>query len=119
MPGSERCYPALLAEEIFIVQMHGREDEALRLEEILEKAPCEGAAGPAFPDLPHEMIVEILAMAEAIRDRQKLGMHWNCCWRCQSFLTCQERRARTKADVRCNCCRKCEQYSDCHRKCTQ
>lgn len=119
MPGKERCYPALLAEEIFIVEMHGHEDEARRLEEILEESPCTGAAGPAFPALSQKHILEILAMAEAIRDRQKLGMHWNCCWRCQSFLDCRERKARKQADVRCNCCSKCRHYDECRSKCAQ
>ncbi len=119
VPSSQRVYPALLAEEIFIVQMHGRDDEAKRLEDILEAADGDGQVGAAFPDISHACIVEILTMAEAIRDRQKLGMHWTCCWRCQSYSACKERLARYDASVRCNCCKKCVHFEECREKCTE
>jgi len=121
MNGAEQEYRALLAEEIFIVQVHGLDEEASRLEEILDE--CASSAVPASGvdglGLEKKQFVEILALAESIRFRQKLGMHFSCCPRCEVYAQCGERLARAKHSVRCNCCRECGRYAECSRQCLQ
>lgn len=100
---SRTSYKPFYAEESFIAQLYGTDEEVARFETLMER--------------PHDRdnIVEIILLIETIKQRQKLAMDWQCCWRCQKFATCEINWRRGELGLPKHCCPNCQNYAECNK----
>ena len=62
-----------------------------------------------------ENMVELIILIEAIKNKNKLGMDWNCCWRCQRYNHCEINWYRGERGLLKTCCPNCVNYRDCNK----
>lgn len=94
-------YEPTFAEETFIVNGYGTDED-------IEQFNCL-MANP--DDRGHR--IEIIVLVEAIKQRNGLGLDWNCCWRCQRYNACEINWLRGEKALPRTCCPNCQNYSEC------
>ena len=97
-------YLPVYAEEIFIVNLYGTDEELEEFNHLLK-------------DVAEERNMYAMALIiEEIKRRNFLKMTWRCCWRCQYYITCKINWYRGERCVeRRNCCTYCQNFWDCHK----
>ncbi|MBF0500256.1 MAG: hypothetical protein HQM09_08990 [Candidatus Riflebacteria bacterium] len=98
-------YLPVFAEEIFIVNLYGNDDEIEEFNFLMQS-----------PDVEKNLISMAL-LIEEIKRRSLLKMNWYCCWRCQYHASCKINwyRGLRRFELR-NCCTYCQNFWDCHRQ---
>ena len=96
-------YVPTFAEETFIVNCYGTDEDIDRFNVLME----------GIADRGHQ--VELIILVEAIKNRNSLGMDWNCCWRCQRFTYCEINWYRGERALTKTCCPNCVNYSECNK----
>lgn len=96
-------YVPSFAEETFIVNCYGTEEDIARFDLLMED-PTDRAN-----------LVEMIILVEAIKNRNSLGMDWNCCFRCQRHSYCEINWYRGERGLKKTCCPNCLNYSDCNK----
>ncbi|MBF0410241.1 MAG: hypothetical protein HQM10_23045 [Candidatus Riflebacteria bacterium] len=98
-------YLPVFAEEIFIVNLYGTDEEIVEFEAYIQS-----------PDVERNLISMALIIEE-IKRRSFLKMTWCCCPRCSYFKTCKINwyRGERRFEKR-NCCTYCQNFWECHKK---
>ena len=99
-------YLPVYAEEIFIVNIYGTDEEIAEFNQLMQSPNIE------------KNLVSMALLIEEIKRRSLLKMNWHCCWRCSYFKTCKINwyRGERQMGMR-NCCTYCQNFWDCHRQC--
>ncbi|MDP7421780.1 MAG: hypothetical protein QGH40_07865 [bacterium] len=97
-------YNPLFAEEIFIVNLYGTDEEIQRFQGLIARREETNS------------LVAIVDLVEKIKSRCLTGMEWHCCWRCQYFQMCRIRWYREEHQVSQRCCSLCRGYMTCMSK---
>ena len=90
-----------LLESIFIINIHGTDEEASNLAEVLKEIQ------------QPQNIIRLAALSEKIRLRELSGMDWFCCYECDKLTTCKINWERGPNNIPRNCCSYCKKYSEC------
>lgn len=98
-------YLPVYAEEIFIVNMYGTDEEIDEFNQLINGLEIE------------KNLISMALLIEEIKRRSLLKMNWYCCWRCQYFQTCKINwyRGERQCKLR-NCCTYCQNFWDCHKQ---
>ncbi|MBI2944061.1 MAG: hypothetical protein HYY25_07660 [Candidatus Wallbacteria bacterium] len=96
-------YTPFYAEEVFIANCYGTEEEIVRFNELMEQPTNK------------ENTVQLILLIESIKERHDLTMGWDCCWRCQHFQSCEINWRRGELGLPKHCCSNCRNYSECHK----
>ena len=96
-------YTPFYAEEVFIANCYGAEDEIVRFNELMDN-PSE-----------KDNTVQLILLIETIKERHNLTMGWDCCWRCQHYQSCEINWRRGELSVPKHCCPNCRNYAECSR----
>jgi len=101
-------YLPVYAEEIFIVNIYGTDEEIAEFNQLMKSVDVE------------KNLVSMALMIEEIKRRSLLRMNWYCCWRCERFQTCKINwyRGEKNYTIR-NCCTYCQNFWECHKKFTE
>jgi len=104
-PESDQYLP-VFAEEIFIVNLYGTDEEIVEFNVLMQKAATE-----------EKSLISMALLIEEIKRRSLLKMNWYCCWRCKYYPTCKINwyRGERNFDKR-NCCTYCQNFWECHRR---
>ncbi len=94
-------YTPFYAEEVFIANCYGTEDEISQFNELME-----------HPN-KKENTVQLILLIEDIKQRHDLNLGWTCCWRCQHFQNCEINWRRGELGLPKHCCSNCRNYSEC------
>ena len=98
-------YLPVFAEEIFIVNLYGTDEELDEFNRLIES-----------PEIEKNLITMAL-LIEEIKRRNVLKMTWQCCWRCRYFRTCKINWYRGERNMQSrHCCTYCQNYWECHKK---
>lgn len=98
-------YLPVFAEEIFIVNLYGSDEELDEFTQLM-KNPQE-----------ERNLYAIALIIEEIKRRNFLKMSWHCCWRCSYFATCKINWYRGERCMeRRNCCTYCQNFWECHKR---
>jgi hypothetical protein len=98
-----RKYTPFYAEEVFIANCYGAEDEIVRFNELMDN-PSE-----------KDNTVQLILLIETIKERHNLTMGWDCCWRCQHYQSCEINWRRGELGIPKHCCPNCRNYAECSR----
>ncbi len=97
-------YLPVYAEEIFVVNLYGTDEEISEFTRLMENPQIEGN------------LVSIVLLIEEIKRRSLLKINWYCCWRCERFQTCKINWYRGERHFeRRNCCTYCQNFWECHK----
>ncbi|MBI4870117.1 MAG: hypothetical protein HY814_00950 [Candidatus Riflebacteria bacterium] len=96
-------YTPFYAEEIFIANCYGTEEEILRFNDLMGDPGCK------------DNTVQLILLIENIKERHRLTMGWDCCWRCQHYQSCEINWRRGEMELSKHCCPNCRNYADCSR----
>lgn len=96
-------YLPVFAEEIFIVNLYGTDEEIDEFNLLMQNPKIE------------KNLISMALLIEEIKRRSLLKMNWYCCWRCHYFPTCKINwyRGERNYQVR-NCCTYCQNFWECH-----
>jgi len=93
-----------LVESIFIINIHGSDEDATALAEILKELH------------QPQNIIRLAVLSEKIRLRELSKMDWFCCYECGKLTTCKINWERGPNNIPRNCCSYCEKYAACLKK---
>jgi hypothetical protein len=96
-------YVPTYAEETFIAHCYGSQDEIERFDALMQDPTDRGN------------LIDIIVLIEEIKNKNNLGMDWNCCWRCQRFSHCEINWYRGERSLKKTCCPNCVNYRDCNK----
>lgn len=98
-------YLPVFAEEIFIVNLYGTDEELEEFNQLIKNPQVE------------RNLYAMALIIEEIKRRNFLKMSWHCCWRCQYFSTCKINwyRGERKMERRI-CCTYCQNFWECHKR---
>ena len=98
-------YLPVYAEEIFIVNIYGTDEEIEEFNQLLKSPEIE------------KNLISMALLIEEIKRRSLLKMNWYCCWRCLYFQTCKINwyRGERQTNIR-NCCTYCQNFWECHKR---
>ncbi|MBF0545108.1 MAG: hypothetical protein HQM08_11765 [Candidatus Riflebacteria bacterium] len=98
-------YLPVFAEEIFIVNLYGTDEEIDEFNILIQS-----------PDV-EKNVISMALIIEEIKRRSFLKMNWYCCRKCGYFVTCKINwyRGIRNFDKR-NCCTYCQDFWECHKK---
>ena len=98
-------YLPVFAEEIFIVNLYGTDDEIDEFNDLMKANHIE------------KNLMSMALIIEEIKRRNFLKIGWHCCWRCQYYQNCKINwyRGERNMELR-NCCTYCQNFWDCHKK---
>lgn len=101
-------YIPVFAEEIFIVNLYGTEEEIAEFQELLKNPYNE------------KNLMSMALIIEEIKRRNFLKITWHCCWRCSYFQNCKINwyRGERQMPYR-NCCTYCQNFWECHKRFVQ
>jgi len=94
-------YNPLFAEEIFIVNLYGTDDEIRRFRGLMARKEEANS------------LVAMVELVEHIKRRNLTRLDWHCCWRCQYFQKCRIRWYREEKEFQQQCCSLCRNYTPC------
>jgi hypothetical protein len=98
-------YLPVFAEEIFIVNLYGTDEELDEFNLLIEA-----------PDVEKNLISMAL-LIEEIKRRNLLKITWQCCWRCRYYKRCKINWYRGERNIQArNCCTYCQNFWECHKK---
>ena len=100
-------YLPVFAEEIFVVNLYGTDEEIDEFNELMQSSQAE------------KSLLSMALIIEEIKRRNFLKITWHCCWRCQYYQNCKINwyRGERKMNKR-NCCTYCENFWTCHKNFT-
>ncbi len=100
-------YLPVFAEEIFIVNLYGTDEEIDEFNLLMQNPKLE------------KNLISMALLIEEIKRRSLLKMNWYCCWRCSYYPTCKINwyRGERNYQVR-NCCTYCQNFWECHERFT-
>ncbi|MFZ2955808.1 MAG: hypothetical protein WA705_02785 [Candidatus Ozemobacteraceae bacterium] len=98
-------YLPVFAEEIFIVNLYGTDDEIEEFNILMQGTEVE------------KNLISMALLIEEIKRRSLLKMNWYCCWRCHYHANCKINwyRGERRFELR-NCCTYCQNFWECHRQ---
>jgi hypothetical protein len=97
-------YLPVFAEEIFIVNLYGTDEEIDEFNELMRANHVE------------KNLMSMALIIEEIKRRNFLKINWHCCWRCQYYQNCKINWYRGERNVSMrNCCTYCQNFWECHK----
>lgn len=98
-------YLPVFAEEIFVVNLYGTDEEIDEFSELMLASHIE------------KNLISMALIIEEIKRRNFLKISWHCCWRCRYYKTCKINWYRGERNMECrNCCTYCQNFWECHQK---
>lgn len=98
-------YLPVFAEEIFIVNLYGSDEEITEFNHLMQNPAIE------------RNVISMALLIEEIKRRNFLKINWHCCWRCKYFATCKINWYRGERCMeRRNCCTYCQNFWECHKR---
>lgn len=98
-------YLPVFAEEIFIVNLYGTDEEIAEFQVLLQTPNDE------------KSLMSMALIIEEIKRRHFLKINWHCCWRCCYYQTCKINWYRGERHFeRRNCCTYCQNFWECHKR---
>lgn len=98
-------YLPVFAEEVFIVNLYGTDEELDEFNRLIESPEKE------------KNLMTMALLIEEIKRQNVLKMTWHCCWRCRYFKTCKINWYRGERQMKSrHCCTYCQNYWECHKK---
>lgn len=97
-------YLPVFAEEIFIVNLYGTDEEIDEFNELMKANHIE------------KNLMSMALIIEEIKRRNFLKINWHCCWRCQYYQNCKINWYRGERNMPMrNCCTYCQHFWECHK----
>ncbi|OQB50001.1 MAG: hypothetical protein BWY02_00941 [bacterium ADurb.Bin157] len=101
-------YLPVFAEEIFIVNLYGTDEELDEFNLLIEAPQVE------------KNLISMALLIEEIKRRNLLKITWQCCWRCRYYKSCKINWYRGERNIQArNCCTYCQNFWECHKKYTE
>lgn len=98
-------YLPVFAEEIFVVNLYGTDEEIDEFNELMKSTHIE------------KSLMSLALIIEEIKRRNFLKIGWSCCWRCYYYQNCKINWYRGERNIKKrNCCTYCQSFWDCHKK---
>ncbi|MBR4330554.1 MAG: hypothetical protein IKO19_02245 [Candidatus Riflebacteria bacterium] len=98
-------YLPVFAEEIFIVNLYGTDEEIYEFNELMKETQVE------------KNLMSMTLIIEEIKRRNFLKIDWQCCSRCRYYANCKINWYRGERHMNNrHCCTYCQNFWDCHSK---